>query len=80
MLHYIPALLVFICQEAAALIVFPIINRLLGPETLRAWDPKSLLKGVLEQFVLIIALIRKQFFLKGSEQPISICPAESCCF
>lgn len=57
MLHYIPALLVFICQEAAALIVFPIINRLLGPETIRAWDPKSLLKGVLERFVLIIALI-----------------------
>jgi len=30
MLLYIPVLLVFICQEAVGLIIFPVVNRYLG--------------------------------------------------
>ena len=56
MLQYIPALLVFICQEVVGLIVFPIMNRNLGPKGI-AWDPTSILKGILERLVLFTALI-----------------------
>ena len=57
MLQYISVLLVFICQEVVGLIVFPIMNRYLGPEGIKAWDLKSILKGILERLVLFIALI-----------------------
>lgn len=54
---YAAALLVFVCQEIAGLLVFPLINHFLGPENLKAWDPKSILKGMLERFVLLTAFI-----------------------
>lgn len=57
MLPYIPALGVFICQEIVGLIIFPVINRFLGPENIKAWDLKSILKGVLERLVLLTALV-----------------------
>jgi hypothetical protein len=55
-MRYIPALLVFIAQEALALIVFPMLNHYLGPEG-KAWDREAILKGVLERLVLYTALI-----------------------
>jgi hypothetical protein len=57
MSQYIIALLVFFCQEIVGLIVFPILNRCLGPEGIKAWDLTSILKGILERFVLLTALI-----------------------
>jgi len=57
MLQYIPALIVFICQEVVGLIVFPVMSQYLGPESIKAWDCKSILKGVLERLVLLTALI-----------------------
>ena len=54
---YIPVLIVFICQEFVGLIIFPILNKCLGPEGIKALDPKSILKGILERLVLLIALI-----------------------
>ncbi len=57
MLHYIPVLVVFICQEVVGLIVFPILNRYLGPEGGKAWDLKAIFKGILERLVLFTALI-----------------------
>ena len=57
MVQYIPVVLVFICQEVVGLIVFPIMNRYLGPEGINAWDHKSILKGILERLVLLTALI-----------------------
>ena len=54
---YIAALIVFLCQEGLGLVVFPMINRFLGPENIKAWDPKSILKGILERLVLLTALI-----------------------
>lgn len=56
-LQYIPALVVFICQELVGLIIFPVLNRYLGPEAGRAWSSKAILKGILERLVLITALI-----------------------
>jgi hypothetical protein len=57
MSQYIPVLLVFICQEVVGLIVFPVMNRYLGPEAIKAWDLKSILKGILERLVLFTGLI-----------------------
>ena len=57
MLQYIPALIVFICQEVVGLIVFPVMNRHLGPKGITAWDLTSILKGMLERLVLFTALI-----------------------
>ena len=57
MFFYAAALLVFVCQEIAGLIVFPVINHFLGPKSIKAWDLKSILKGMLERFVLLTALI-----------------------
>jgi len=57
MLHYIPVLVVFICQEVVGLIVFPILNRYLGPEGGKAWDLTAIFKGILERLVLFTALI-----------------------
>ena len=57
MLQYIPALLIFICQEVVGLIVFPVMNRYLGPKGIKAWDLTSILKGILERLVLFTALI-----------------------
>ncbi len=56
-MHYILAFIVFIAQEAIALVVFPVLNHCLGPEGTRAWDQKAILKGVLERLVLYTALI-----------------------
>ena len=56
-MQYVPACIVFICQEVVALVIFPILNHYLGPEGARAWDRKAILKGVLERLVLYIALI-----------------------
>ena len=56
-LQYIPALVVLICQELVGLIVFPVLNKYLGPETSRSWSSKAILKGILERIVLITALI-----------------------
>ena len=56
-LQYLPALAVFICQEAIGLLVFPALSRHLGPEGCNPWDFKAILKGVLERLVLITALI-----------------------
>ena len=57
MLQYIPALLVFVCQEVVGLVIFPVMNRYLGPKSIKAWDLKSILKGILERLVLLTALI-----------------------
>ena len=57
MLQYIIALLVFFCQEVVGLIVFPVMNRYLGPKGIKAWDVTSILKGILERSVLFTALI-----------------------
>lgn len=57
MLQYLPVLVVFICQEILGLIIFPVINRFLGPENITAWDLKSILKGILERLVLLTALV-----------------------
>ena len=54
---YIAALIVFLGQEGLGLVVFPMINGFLGPENITAWDPKSILKGILERLVLLTALI-----------------------
>ncbi len=54
---YMLALLVFICQEAVGLIIFPILNRYLGPKNIKTWDFISIFKGILERFVLLTALI-----------------------
>lgn len=56
-MQYIPALVVFICQELVGLIVFPLLSRYLGPQDGKPWDSKAILKGVLERLVLITALI-----------------------
>lgn len=57
MSQYIAALLVFFCQELVGLIVFPIMNRYLDPESIKTWDFTSIFKGILERFVLLTALI-----------------------
>ena len=57
MSQYIVVLLVFFCQEVVGLIVFPIMNRYLGPESIKTWDFSSISKGILERFVLLTALI-----------------------
>jgi len=57
MVYYFTAIVVFICQEIAGLVVFPIINHFLGPKNIKAWDLKSIFKGMLERFVLLTALI-----------------------
>lgn len=56
MLDYLPVLVVFIGQEIVGLIVFPILNKLLGPTKI-AWHAPSILKGILERLVLFTALI-----------------------
>lgn len=56
-MQYIPALVVFICQEFVGLLVFPVLNRYLGPKGSKTWDSKGILKGILERLVLITALI-----------------------
>ena len=56
-MKYIPVLIIFVCQEAVGLIVFPILNYYLGPQDGKAWDIKAILKGVLERLVLFTALI-----------------------
>ena len=56
MLEYIPVLVVFFFQEIVGLIVFPIINKYLGP-TDNAWHTQSILKGILERLVIFTALI-----------------------
>ncbi len=56
-MQYIPASIVFICQEVVALIVFPVLNHYLGPTGGKAWDLKAILKGILERLVLFTALI-----------------------
>lgn len=56
-MHYMLALIVFVAQEIAALIVFPILNHYLGPEGSKAWYKSAILKGVLERLVLYTALI-----------------------
>ena len=56
-MQYIPAVIVFMCQEVIALIIFPILNAKLGPKKGRAWDTNSILKGVMERLVLYTALI-----------------------
>ena len=57
MLLYIPVLLVFICQEAVGLIIFPLMNRYLGTKGKKGWNLALILKGVLERLVLFTALI-----------------------
>ena len=56
-MKYILALIVFVVQEVVGLIIFPILNYYLGPETGNAWDWRAILKGILERLVLLIALI-----------------------
>ena len=56
-MRYVPALIVFICQEVLGLIVFPVLNRYLGPAGGKAWDLGAILKGILERLVLFTALI-----------------------
>jgi len=56
-LQYIPALIVFVCQEAVGVIVFPVLNHYLGPTGGKAWNLGAILKGTLERFVLFTALI-----------------------
>ncbi len=57
MLKYIPALLVFVCQEVAGLIIFLVMNRYMGPRGKKAWDIASILKGMLERLLLFTGLI-----------------------
>ena len=57
MVKYIPALIVFIGQETAGLIIFPIMNRNLRLKGKKAWDAALILKGILERLVLFTALI-----------------------
>ena len=56
-MKYILALIVFVVQEVVGLIIFPILNYYLGPETGNAWDWRAILTGILERLVLLIALI-----------------------
>lgn len=56
-MQYIPAVLVFFFQEIVGLIVFPIVNRYLGPKNIKAWNLASILRGILERFLLFTALI-----------------------
>lgn len=57
LLQYVPALVVFTCQEVVGLIIFPVLNRYLGPEGGKTWDFESILKGMLERLVLFTAFI-----------------------
>lgn len=55
--EYDTAILVYICQEIVGLAVFPILNRILGPDGCRAFDKAAILKGAFERLVLFTALI-----------------------
>lgn len=54
---YLVAAVVFVCQEFVGIILFPLLSRWMGPGGGRAWDPKSILKGIVERLVLFTALI-----------------------
>lgn len=54
---YLIALVVFVCQELVGILLFPLLSRWLGPKGNRAWDAKSIFKGVIERLVLFTALI-----------------------
>ncbi|MEJ2157726.1 MAG: hypothetical protein P8X96_20550 [Desulfobacteraceae bacterium] len=56
-MQYIPVLLVFICQEAVGLVIFPVMNRYLGAQGKKGLNLSLILKGVLERLVLLTALI-----------------------
>lgn len=56
-MQYLTAIIVFICQELVGLVIFPILNKYLGPQNIRTWDLRGILKGILERFVLVVALI-----------------------
>ena len=56
-MDYLLALGVFVCQEIVGLAVFPLLNRHLGPASGKMWDNKAILKGILERFVIVTALI-----------------------
>ncbi len=57
MLKYLPVLGVFFLQEVVGLIVFPIMSHYLGPKGIKAFDLRSICKGMLERLVLFTALI-----------------------
>lgn len=56
-MEYVQAYIVFICGEIVGLLLFPTLNRYLGPHGVSAWDIKAILKGVLERLVLFTALL-----------------------
>lgn len=56
-MNYVTALVVFICQEAVGLVVFPILNYYLGPKGGKPYDFSAISKGVIERLVLLTALI-----------------------
>ena len=56
-MQYIPAMLVYICQEVVGLIIFPVMNRYLGAKGKKSFDIALILKGMLERLVLLTALI-----------------------
>lgn len=54
---YLSAAVVFVCQELVGILLFPLLSGWLGPKGNRAWDVKSIFKGVIERLVLFTALI-----------------------
>lgn len=51
------ATIVFGLGEAIALIVFPVLNKMIGPASDSFFDIPSILKGVLERLVMLTSLL-----------------------
>lgn len=55
-MNYPLILIIFLCQEVVALVVFPILARFMGPKA-DGWNPAAILKGILERLLLYVAFI-----------------------
>lgn len=54
---YLSIVVVFVCGEIVAIVVFPILERFLGPTKSARLNVPAILKGILERLVLFTALV-----------------------